>query len=89
MHEDVRKQMAPMDAVEERRGPDRPQASHQQVKQVERIMWDLIHISQRLLQESAMLGMIGGHNLLTQEALNAARSAAVRQIFDTFGFGAP
>lgn len=76
-------------AAEERRGPDRPLASHHQVKRVEQVMWDLMHISQQLPQGSAMLGSLGGHNLLTQDALRAARIAALRQIFDAFGFGVP
>lgn len=73
-------------AAEERRGPDRPLASHHQVRTVERVLNDLGVLYSRLpLHDFAL----GGSNMLTNDALRAAHRAAAGQILDAFGYGMP
>lgn len=75
-----------MAAAEERRGPDRPLASHEQVKRVERVINELIDLVQRMPNPHFGLG---GHSALGSAAQRAMRDNAIGQIFDTFHFGVP
>lgn len=79
------KGLAASQAVEQRLGPDKPQASHYQVKQVEGIVADLIDLVRRMPSDYRLGAP--ERSLLHHEAMRAAQRAAIAQLFDAFGFG--
>jgi len=85
MNYDNTKSMGAAQAAEERRGPDRPQASHYQVKKIEALVWELVELARRMPHSGGLGAPDSG--ILYGEAMRAARSSAVSQIFDAFGFG--